>query len=134
MNFKLIAAGFLALAVVATGAAAALPGNAPVDAPTDDGTAAETADGAGEQHAAQDRERHTVRSQEHRAEGAAAGQQGPPVDLPGQVPDFVGEIHDLVRQHVDGTLDGILGHQVSDVTPDDETANDRSNAAQASAA
>lgn len=130
MNLKLIAAGFLALAVVATGAAAALPGNAPVDAPMDDKTDVETADEAGEQHAAGDRKRHTVQSHAQRADGAAAGQQGPPVDLPGQVPDFVGEVHDLIRQHVDG----ILGHQVSDVTPDDETAPDRSTAAQASAA
>ena len=134
MNLKLIAAGFLALAVVATGAAAALPGNAPVDAPADDKTDVEIADGAGEQHAAQDRERHAVQSQEQRAEGTAAGQQGPPMDLPGQVPDFVGEVHDLIRQHVDGTLEGILGHQVSDVTPDDETTPDRSNDAPASAA
>lgn len=130
MNIKLIAAGFLALAVVASGAAAALPGNAPVDAPMDDNTA----DAAGEQHAEQAGEQRAAQSQEQRAEGAAAGQQGPPVDLPSQVPDFVSDIHDLIRQHVSGTLDGILGHQVSDVTPDNETAVDQSNATQASGA
>lgn len=134
MNIKLIAAGFLALAVVASGAAAALPGNAPVDAPMDDNPDGHAADAAGEQHAEQAGEQRAAQSQEQRAEGAAAGQQGPPVDLPSQAPDFVSEIHDLVRQHVSGTLDGILGHQVSDVTPDNETAVDQSNATQASGA
>lgn len=114
MNFKLIAAAFLALAVVVTGAAAAAPGNAPVDAPTNDQT--DAAD-AGDATAAEGE--HPERA-EHR-ERAEVGQRGPPADLPSQVPDFVGEIHDLIRQHVSGSLDGVLGHEISDVTPDNET-------------
>lgn len=115
MNVKVIVAAFLALAVVATGAAAAAPGNAPVDVPTDQHT--DDADAAAENAD----ENATDAGEQAEAAQAADGERGPPMDLPDQVPDFVSQIHDLIRQHVSGSLDGILGHQVSDVTPDNET-------------
>ncbi len=43
------------------------------------------------------------------------GQAGPPSDLPGSVPDFVGDIHDLVTDHIEGLLPGSeLGDGVSE--------------------
>ncbi len=50
---------------------------------------------------------------------APADVDGPPTDLPDAVPDFVAEIHDLIRQFLGGDLDGSLGDAVSNVTPDD---------------
>lgn len=41
---------------------------------------------------------------------------GPPSDLPGPVPDFVGDILGNVRSFVEGGLDK-LGKTVSDLTP-----------------
>jgi hypothetical protein len=40
--------------------------------------------------------------------------------MPEQVPDHVGEIHDLINQFIDGGISD-LGSAVSDVTPDDES-------------
>jgi len=34
---------------------------------------------------------------------------GPPADLPGPVPDFVGSIHEHVRAFLDGSLDSLGG-------------------------
>lgn len=45
-----------------------------------------------------------------------AGQQGPPSDLPGPVPDFVESIHGTIMDHINGTVSG-LGEAVSDLTP-----------------
>jgi hypothetical protein len=55
---------------------------------------------------------------ENRDDAAADG-QGPPADLPAQVPDHVTQIHDLIRSFVGGDGDGSLGDSVSDATPDD---------------
>jgi hypothetical protein len=52
------------------------------------------------------------------AGGDAAGQAGPPSDLPGPVPNFVSEIHSLLSQFIDGTVDD-LGSAVSDVAGGD---------------
>lgn len=41
---------------------------------------------------------------------------GPPSDLPGPVPDFVGDILGTVRSFLDGGVDQ-LGKAVSDLTP-----------------
>lgn len=109
MNYTAIFGAFLALAVVASGAAIAAPGNAPTDVPRNETAADQDVSDAADAGA------------ENRAGPAVDADRGPPADLPDQVPDFVGDIHDLVRQHVSGSLDGILGHQVSDVTPDNET-------------
>lgn len=48
--------------------------------------------------------------------------------LPAQVPEFVGSIHDLVADHLDGDLDGTLGERISEVTPDDGADADDSEA------
>ncbi|SNZ17147.1 hypothetical protein SAMN06269185_2896 [Natronoarchaeum philippinense] len=41
---------------------------------------------------------------------------GPPSDLPDVVPDFVGDIHDSVTEHVENGVDK-LGERISDLTP-----------------
>ncbi len=56
--------------------------------------------------------------------GAKVSDQGPPVELPAQVPDFVGEVHDLIRQFKVGDLTDSLGAAISDVTPGDEAGNE----------
>lgn len=43
-------------------------------------------------------------------------QAGPPSDLPGPVPDFVGDILGSVRSFIGGSIDN-LGEAVSDLTP-----------------
>lgn len=45
-----------------------------------------------------------------------SGDAGPPEDLPEQVPDFVSDVHDAVRDFLGGTIDS-LGAAVSDLTP-----------------
>jgi hypothetical protein len=118
MNYTLVGAALLALAVVATGAVAAAPGNAPVDAPSDD-----RPDQAGNDRGAAGPGAAADAGPAAAADNA--GERGPPADLPGQAPDFVFEIHDLVRQHLDGSLDGVLGDRIVDVTPDeDQPANE----------
>ena len=67
------------------------------------------------------------------AADAANGSQGPPVDLPEQVPDFVGDVHETIGDHVSGAVDGTqsLGEKISVLTPDDaadETASDAGDA------
>jgi len=90
MNLRHVTAALLALLVLGAGAAAATPGAAPDDAPPDDqGDAGPSADA------------------------------GPPGDLPSQVPDFVGDIHDRVGGFLNGSIDS-LGEAVSGVTPDGE--------------
>lgn len=46
----------------------------------------------------------------------SARQAGPPTDLPEQVPDFVGDVHDAIGSFLDGNLEN-LGSAVSDLTP-----------------
>jgi len=88
----------LAALLAVTGAAAATPGStAPAD--TDSEPAATDA---------------TDRS-------GAAGQAGPPGDLPDPVPDFVSDIHGLVQQFLDGTLDS-LGPDVSEAAGNGDEA------------
>ena len=126
MNYKLIVGALLALTVVASGAAMAAPGNAPVDVPTTDYD--QQADGADNASTATDADEDADDGAEATGPDEAddRGQadderRGPPSDMPGPVPDFVGEIHDLINQHIDGAIDGVLGDHVSDVTPDNET-------------
>lgn len=109
MNYTAILGALLALAVVASGAALAAPGNAPTDVPSKETAPDQDASDAADA------------GSENRAGPASDSDRGPPTDLPDAVPDFVGEIHDLIRQHVSGSLDGILGHHISDVTPENET-------------
>jgi len=54
------------------------------------------------------------------AADAANGSQGPPVDMPEQVPDFVSGIHETVGNVAGGAVDGAqsLGEEISALTPD----------------
>jgi len=107
MNRTKLLAVALAALVVATGAAAATPGSTG------------TADNGGTTSAADASERAGSN-----AEGAgAAGQDGPPEDLPSTVPDFVSDIHGLVSQFIDGSLDS-LGPSVSDAAGNGDAGDD----------
>ncbi|WP_459191853.1 hypothetical protein [Halosimplex sp. J119] len=133
MKLKLVAV-FASVLLLATGAAMAMPGNAPEQAQADDnaqaddhaqnGTAAaDGGDGADENDTDA---RHGQPSDVPGAD-AANGSQGPPVDMPAQVPDFVSDVHGIIGSHVGGAVDGAqsLGEQISDVTPDgDDAANE----------
>jgi hypothetical protein len=117
----------LALLVVATGAAAAMPGAAPVDAP--DQADNQTADA--EEEAAQTVMNETAADErdadEERQAGGppeeAAGERGPPADMPGAAPDFVSEIHATIQDHLSGAVED-LGAAISDITPGGEAGGD----------
>ncbi|MEF8783899.1 MAG: hypothetical protein V5A39_08975 [Haloarculaceae archaeon] len=96
MNLTQIAGVTLAVLLVATGAAAALPGNAPVDAPV------EQADNSTDTNETE--------------EDADEDRQGPPSEMPSQAPSFVSDIHDLIRGKLDGSISN-LGEQISSLTP-----------------
>jgi hypothetical protein len=88
MNLRHITAALLALLALGAGAAAATPGAAPDGAPAND-----------------------------QGDAGPSVDIGPPGDLPSQVPDFVGDIHDRIGGFLDGSIDS-LGEAVSGVTPD----------------
>ncbi|WP_435184542.1 hypothetical protein [Halobellus sp. EA9] len=109
MKRTTILAAALAVLVAATGAAVAAPGST---AQSDVGSA----DAAGDAPA----------QAQSGAEGA--GDAGPPDELPGPVPDFVSEIHGLIQQFIDGTLDS-LGPSVSEAAGNgDGSSTDGSDA------
>lgn len=123
MQLKTIAALVLAVALV-TGSAAALPGNAPAQA-DDYANDSDAADANAERDVADDaNDTDADRGPPADVPAADGDRRGPPADTPGQAPAFVGEIHSLIGQHVDGTLEGSLGERISDVTPDDENESD----------
>ena len=97
MNRTILLAVALAVLVAATGSAAAVPGST-VAADTG---ATETDHSSGP------------------AGGDVVEQAGPPDDLPDPVPGFVSEIHGLITQFIDSTVDG-LGSAVSDVAGGDQ--------------
>lgn len=117
----------LALLVVATGAAAAMPGAAPVDAP--DQADNQTADA--DEEAAQTDMNETAADErdadEERQAGGppeeAAGERGPPADMPGAAPDFVSEIHATIQDHLSGAVED-LGAAISEITPGGEAGGD----------
>jgi len=121
MQLKTIA-GLVLAALVVTGTAAALPGNAPAQADEHANDDAETAN-ATEPRADSD-ETNESAGRPDNVPAANDGERGPPTEMPGAVPDFVGEMHSLIDQKIAGELDGSLGEQVSDLTPDDETETD----------
>ncbi|WP_226021822.1 hypothetical protein [Halomicrobium salinisoli] len=128
MTLKTIAGAVLALLVV-TGTAAALPGAAPAQADdhaNDDAAAAADADA----DSADADDANASESGDANARADNAERRGPPTDLPDQVPDFVGDVHDLIDQKLAGDLTGSLGEQISSVTPDegDENATDAGDA------
>jgi hypothetical protein len=141
MNVSKLTAAVLAVLVVTTGlgAAAAMPGNgnAPDDtgsnaanAPTDDADAPErnvTDEGMSPEEVADRAENDSVAEADGESARSAAERRGPPADLPEQVPDHVGEIHQRIASFLDGSLDDV-GTAVSDVTPDDEGSDDEETA------
>jgi len=144
MQLKLAAVA-VALMLVATGAATAMPGNAPDDAQADDhanaddhAQAAEDADNSSEADADAADVNETATDADEKpdanatqgppasvpasdkAESAAnaSDQRGPPVELPSQVPDFVSEIHNAITDHLSESLPGEnLGQQIGDLLP-----------------
>ncbi|WP_336337064.1 hypothetical protein [Haloarcula brevis] len=134
MKLTTIAGGLLAVLVI-TGSAAALPGaaGAQADDHADDAQADNAEQAANETANADGTEAGGAAEAADRRgppadAGASADQRGPPSDLPGQVPDFVSEIHTLVGQKLAGDLTGDLGAQISDLTPGDETESPPENA------
>lgn len=126
MNRTTLIAVACAALIMATGFAAAAPGNAPVS--VDSG-----ADSTDEQHANEHAaDEQQADDDQNRSENGAApadaaderNGQGPNVDLPDQVPDHVSGIHDRVSSFLNGGLDGSLGEAISDVTPDDDESDE----------
>lgn len=148
MKLTQIAGVMLAVVLVTTSVAAALPGNAPADQRAEqmtndtqaestedtdaqaDDNGTDAADGAetDEDGAEYDGANATD------GDGMADQRRGPPTDLPGPVPDFVSEIHDLIRGKLDGTVSN-LGERIGDVTPggEDDRSGDRAGGPPASA-
>ena len=58
----------------------------------------------------------TVAAAPDNAQASENGEAGPPSDLPGPVPDFVGDIHETIGGFLDGTVES-LGEAVSGLTP-----------------
>ncbi len=69
-----------------------------------------------------------------RSDGEAAS-QGPPTEMPEQVPDRVSEIHRTIQSFIDGTLEGPLGETLSGIAGGDasETGSDAGQPDQAGA-
>jgi hypothetical protein len=141
MKLKLTAVA-VALMLVATGAVAAMPGNAPDSAQADDHANADD-HAPDDAEDADDGSADTMNESESDADDMDANESesgdagppadvpgasdsanasdasvdaGPPVDMPSQVPDFVTQIHEVINQHVNGDLPGSdLGAQLSDL-------------------
>ena len=118
----------LALLVVATGAAAAMPGNAPVDTPdrADNQTADAEAEAAqtGTNETADDESGEA--DEERQPDGLpeeVASERGPPTEMPGAAPDFVSEIHATIQDHLSGAVDD-LGSAISGITPGGEAGGE----------
>lgn len=118
---KLHEIGAIAIVVllITAGAAAAAPGNAPDDA--GEGTVPPFAGNDVDDRAQNDTDAKAPadEARENGMEERHEPAQGPPTALPEQVPDHVSQIHDLIRQFIDGSRDGNLGDAISGVTPDD---------------
>ena len=132
MNLHKLAAIALAALLLTAGAAMATPGDAPDHSNSDASDAAnehadEHADerdqnaSAAEDDEVDDEEMSENESAEVR--DANAADAGPPQDMPEQVPDHVSQIHDLIRQFLNGDGDGSLGDQISDVTANENAAD-----------
>lgn len=113
MQLIKIAGVALALLMI-TGTAAAMPGAAPAQADENsDANATETTENQSQSDA-------DAEVSDRRGPPADDADRGPPVDLPSQVPDFVGDLHDTIGQFLDGDRDGSLGERLSELTPDGE--------------
>jgi len=117
----------LALLVVATGAAAAMLGNAPVDVPdqADNQTADAEADAQPgmNETAEADGSAEAEKSQAGGPPEEVAGERGPPADMPGAAPEFVSEIHATINDYLSGAVED-LGSAISEVTPGGEAGGD----------
>jgi len=142
MKLKLAAVA-VALLLFATGAAMAMPGDAPdhaqadnhsqaeENAPEDPADDADDSDGDEADEADADGNESDAAADERRGPpadvpmvggdaGDANGSQGPPAELPGPVPDFVSDIHSAIHDHLDGSMEsGNLGDVISGLTPDE---------------
>lgn len=139
MNRIAVIMAALAVLVLATGAVAAVPADAPVDVPADDHPAEDPAPAnetdtnethMNDTHAqdqAVDNPGQAQAQNENRSDAA-----GPPIEMPDPVPDKVSQIHEMVRGFIDGDLDGSLGDAISDFlgqgadaadSPDDGSAD-----------
>jgi len=115
MQLIKIAGVALALLMV-TGTAAATPGAPAAQADENtDGT-----DAAANETATADDDTTAGPADRAPDRPGSAADRGPPVDLPSQVPDFVGDSHDTIGEFLDDDLVGSLGEAISDLTPDDE--------------
>ena len=123
-----LAAVAVSLLLVGTGAAVAMPGNAPADAPADDRSQAdemdenetESDDAESDGEAAENAsERRGPPADVPAAADEENASQGPPADLPAQVPDFVSDVHDAIRNHEGGADADPFGDLVSSLTPGD---------------
>jgi len=138
MKRTTLIAAVLAALIMATGFAAAAPGNAPVDVDTGADRIDDHAENE-QQHANDRDDRSENAATEHTENDAAAGErngngatderngQGPNVDLPAQVPDHVSTIHDRISSFLSGGLEGSLGDAISELTPgdgEDQTESD----------
>ena len=138
-KLTLVAVGLAALLLVA-GTAAAIPNQAADQAQTqsdskDDhgtnaaqdesdagadtanATPANTTDDESPADHAGDRARDRNRTQESQPASEAGKAEGPPVDMPAQVPDHVTRIHETIRSFLAGDVDGSLGDAISDIVP-----------------
>lgn len=137
MNRTTLIAAVFAVLIVATGFVAAAPGNAPVsvdaDADSADDSQAEYANehAADAENANEHADERDANNANEAADNSAADErngQGPNVDLPDQVPDHVSAIHERISSFLSGALESPLGDAVSEVTPDDESADDSDEA------
>jgi hypothetical protein len=118
----------LALFVVATGAAAAMPGNAPVDAPDQADNRTVDAEEQAQAEMNETAEDERGKAEESRAGGPpeeVAGERGPHADMPGAAPDFASEIHATINDYLSGAVED-LGSAISEVTPGGD-ADERTN-------
>lgn len=135
MKVQTTAAVALVALVAMAGVAAAAPGNAPDQAATADSQyehsddVAESADngsandGDRRDNAADDGDLGVENSDEAAADEGASANQGPPVALPEQVPEFVSQIHETIGQYLDGAIDA-LGEAISSIASNENAAPD----------
>lgn len=129
----------LAVLVVASGAAAAAPGNAPADAPVENDSSDAQAQDQMREETANSSEANDTESDEPETDSdeedragerpeqagppeAVDDRRGPPVNMPAQVPGFVSDVHQIVTEHLAGGIDG-LGERIGDLTPGGDEAD-----------
>ena len=126
MNLTKTAGVLLAVLLVATAGVAALPGNAPADSQA--GQADDTYDDADASDAPADSGPEMNDSEMGENASNVDDRQGPPTDMPAQVPDHVSQIHELIHQYLDGDIDN-LGAQISDLMGDSAEESEEGEAA-----